>query len=44
MEGLLGKIAYSSKLLEDPNINTKIGKLIDNRIFNKAVESMFPEA
>lgn len=43
VEGLLGKIAYSTKLLEDSNVNSKISKLINNRIFLKAVESMFPE-
>lgn len=44
VEGLLGKIAYSSKLLEDENINAKVSKLLDNKIFQKAVKSMFPEA
>lgn len=42
VEGLLGKIAYSSKLLEDENINAKVSKLLDNKIFQKAVKSMFP--
>ena len=43
VEGLLGKIAYSSKLLEDNSINEKLNKMIDNKIFQKAVTTMFPE-
>lgn len=35
VEGLLGKIAYSSKLLEDPKTKEKISKLIDNKLFMK---------
>lgn len=42
VEGLLGKIAYSSKLLEDQSINEKLNKMIDNKIFQKAVATMFP--
>jgi len=41
---LLGKIAYSSKILEDQLVNERISKLIENKIFQKAVGKMFPEA
>lgn len=43
-DGLLGKIAYSSKILEDQAINEKIAKLLENKIYLKAVGKMFPEA
>ena len=43
-EGLLGKIAYSGRLLEDAAINDQITRLLDNKIYQKAVGRMFPEA
>lgn len=33
VEGLLGKIAYSNKLLDDASMNAKISKLVGNKIF-----------
>jgi len=42
VDGLLGKIAYSSKLLDNPIVNDKISKLLDNKIFQKALGKMFP--
>lgn len=44
VEGLLGKIAYSSKLLEDQSTATKLSKLMGNKIFQKAMMAMFPES
>jgi hypothetical protein len=41
-DGLLGKIAYSSKIIEDQVVNDRIGKLLDNKIFLKAMGKMFP--
>ena len=41
-DGLLGKIAYSSRIIEDQVVNDRIGKLLDNKIFLKAMGKMFP--
>lgn len=43
-DGLLGRIAYSSKILEDQVVNDRISKLLDNKIFLKAMGKMFPES
>lgn len=43
-EGLLGRIAYSGKILEDSAINDQVTRLLDNKIYQKAVGKMFPEA
>lgn len=43
-DGLLGKIAYSSKIIDDQVVNDRIGKLLDNKIFLKAMGKMFPES
>ncbi|CAM6005446.1 unnamed protein product [Sphagnum balticum] len=44
VEGLLGKIAYSPKILEDQLVNERINRLMDNKIFQKSVSKMFPES
>jgi hypothetical protein len=43
-DGLLGRIAYSSKILEDQVVNDRISNLLENKIFQKAVNKMFPES